>query len=252
MTLTFSKSCAPRFGIMTVSDDTLDLSAADLPVDGAELAAFIAAKLCHDFISPAGAVMSGLDLLDDPSAQDMRDDALGLIRQSAAKMVALVHFARVAFGAATSNEQFSGAELHGLVAGLTDGGRATLDWRVGDQVFSKLQARALINLAYLTVSALPMGGAAVVTVRREGGQLFLVGSAEGARARLKAEAVVGLKGERLTEGLAGQWIQPYWLWLTAREAGGRLDLATEEGRVALMARLPDGNEQTAFVDPTLR
>ncbi|MBN9479725.1 MAG: histidine phosphotransferase [Bordetella sp.] len=237
---------------MTVSDDPTSLAAADLPAGGAELAAFIAAKLCHDFISPAGAVMSGLDLLDDPSAQDMRDDALGLIRQSAAKMVALVHFARVAFGAATSSEQFSGAELHGLVAGLTEGGRAVLDWRVGEAAFTKIQARALINLAYLTVSALPMGGTAVVTVRREDGHLLLVGSAEGARARLKPEAVVGLRGERLTEGLAGQWIQPYWLWLTAREAGGRLDVATEEGRVALMARLPGASEQAAFLDPTLR
>lgn len=232
---------------MTVFDASLDLSASDLPVDGADLAAFIAAKLCHDFISPAGAVMSGLDLLDDPGAQDMRDDALGLIRQSAAKMVALVHFARVAFGSAASSEHFSGAELHGLVAGLTDGGRASLDWRVGEETFTKIQARTLINLAYLTASALPTGGAAVVTARREGGQLFLMGSAEGARARLKPEAVVGLKGERLTEGLAGQWIQPYWLWLTAREAGGRLDLAAEEGRVALMARLPE-----AAVAPTVR
>ena len=181
MTLVLSQ--IPR--AMTVSDDPTSLAAADLPAGGAELAAFIAAKLCHDFISPAGAVMSGLDLLDDPSAQDMRDDALGLIRQSAAKMVALVHFARVAFGAATSSEQFSGAELHGLVAGLTEGGRAVLDWRVGEAAFTKIQARALINLAYLTVSALPMGGTAVVTVRREDGHLLLVGSAEGARARLK-------------------------------------------------------------------
>lgn len=218
-----------------------DLAAERLPTEAADLAAFIAAKLCHDFISPAGAVMSGLDLLDDPSAQDMRDDALDLIRQSAAKMVALVHFARVAFGAATSSERFSGAELHGLVAGLTDGGRASLDWRIGEETFSKLQARVLINLAYLTVSALPTGGAAVVTLRREGGQLFLIGSAEGARARLKPEALTGLKGERLAEGLAGQWIQPYWLWLTARDAGGRLDVAAEDGRVALMARLPEAS-----------
>lgn len=223
---------------LTSSPSLADLPVASLPVDGAELAAFIAAKLCHDFISPAGAVMSGLDLLDDPSAQDMRDDALGLIRQSAAKMVALVHFARVAFGAATSSEQFSGAELHSLLTGLTDGGRATLDWRVGEEVFTKLQARALLNLAYLTVGALPMGGAATVAVRREGGQLILIGSAEGARARLKAEALTGLKGERLTEGLAGQWIQPYWLWLTACDAGGRLETTVEDGRVALIARLP--------------
>ena len=78
-----------------------------LPVDGAELAAFVAAKLCHDFISPSGAIVSGLDLMRDPTAQDMRDDALALIEQSARKMVALVHFARVAFGAATTSERFT-------------------------------------------------------------------------------------------------------------------------------------------------
>ena len=88
-----------------------------------DLATLVAAKLCHDFISPAGAVVSGLDLLNDPSAQDMRDDALGLIDQSARKMVALVHFARVAFGAATTSEKFDGRELQTLVAGMTDGGR---------------------------------------------------------------------------------------------------------------------------------
>lgn len=226
------------FPDLSAASPSADLDAADLPVEAADLAAFIAGKLCHDFISPAGAIMSGLDLLEDPTAQDMRDDAMGLIRQSAKKMVALVHFARVAFGAATTSEQFTAAELHGLVAGLSEGGRATLDWRMGDEVFSKPEARTLINLAWMTLSALPMGGTATVTARREDGRILLIGSAEGARARLKAEAVVGLRGERLTEGLAGQWIQPYWLWLTVRDAGGRLDLATEEGRVGLVARMP--------------
>ena len=222
---------------MTLSDLSSDLSLADLPVESADLAAFIAGKLCHDFISPAGAIMSGLDLLEDPTAQDMRDDAMGLIRQSAKKMVALVHFARVAFGAATTSEQFTAAELHGLVAGLSEGGRATLDWRMPNEVFSKPEARTLINLAWMTLSALPMGGTATVTTRREDGRVLLIGSAEGARARLKPEAVVGLKGERLTEGLAGQWIQPYWLWLAVNQAGGRLDVAGDEGRVGLIARL---------------
>ena len=49
---------------------------------------------------------------------------------------------------------------------------------------------------------------------------------------------VGLAGERLTDGLVGQWVQPYWLWLNAREAGGRLDVEVEEGRVVLTAVLP--------------
>jgi len=66
----------------------------------------------------------------------------------------------------------------------------------------------------------------------------LKGVAEGARARLKPEAATGLAGERLVDGLVGQWVQPYWLWLNAREAGGRLDVVAEEGRVVLTAVLP--------------
>lgn len=207
--------------------------------DGQALAALIAGKLCHDFISPAGAISSGLDLLKDPTAQDMRDDAMSLIEASAKKMVALVAFARVAFGAATSAERFSGAELGELVSGLTEGGRAKLDWTVEDTTYSKPQARALINLAYLTVAALPSGGIATVSTRRDAGATVFEGLAEGARARLKGEAVAGLAGRPLDEGLQGQWIQPYWLWLTAHDAGGTLDVLAEEGRVVLTARMPN-------------
>lgn len=205
---------------------------------GADLTALVAAKLCHDFISPSGAVMSGLDLLDDPTAQDMRDDAMGLIRQSAKKMIALVNFSRVAFGASTSAEQFSTTELYNLLTGLTDGGRAQLEWRIPETSLPKSHARALLNLSYLTIGALPLGGNAIITTREEEGSLMIVGQAEGGRARLKAEALAGLCGQPLTEGLHGQWIQPYWLWLTISEIGGRLDTVVEDQRVSLLARLP--------------
>jgi histidine phosphotransferase ChpT len=218
---------------MTDTDATTPLP------DGQALAALIAGKLCHDFISPAGAISSGLDLLKDPTAQDMRDDAMGLIEASARKMVALVAFARVAFGAATSAERFSGAELGALVAGLTEGGRATLDWRVEDLSYSKAQSRALVNLAYLTMAALPSGGAATIATRTDGAGVVIEGRAEGARARLKGEAVAGLAGRPLAEGLPGQWIQPYWLWLTARDAGGSLEVQADEGRVTLTAHVPN-------------
>lgn len=206
--------------------------------DGQDLAALIAGKLCHDFISPAGAISSGLDLLKDPSAQDMRDDAMGLIEASAAKMIALVAFARVAFGAATTAEKFSGGELGGIVDALTGGGRASLVWKVEDQPWSKAQSRALVNLAYLTMAALPSGGIATVSNSARDGMIVFEGLAEGTRARLKPEAVAGLAGQPLAEGLQGQWIQPYWLWLTANDAGGDLTVQVEEGRVILTVRMP--------------
>lgn len=215
--------------------DAADPSA--LP-DGQALAALVAGKLCHDFISPAGAISSGLDLLKDPSAQDMRDDAMGLIEASAKKLVALVAFARVAFGASTSADRFSAAELGELVAGLTEGGRATLAWRVADGDYSRAEARALVNLAWIAMGALPSGGTATVATRRADG-LEIEGVAEGARARLKPEATAGLAGQPLGEGLPGQWIQPYWLWLTVRDAGGTLAVQADEGRVSLTAHMPN-------------
>jgi histidine phosphotransferase ChpT len=218
--------------------DTAEALPTDLPTDGAELATYVAAKLCHDFVSPAGAIMSGIDLLNDPSAQDMRDDALGLITDSATKLIALIHYCRVAFGAATTSERFAGEDLHRLVANMIHGGRATMDWHVSEADLAKPAARALANLAYLTVGALPSGGAATIATRREGDRLILTGLAEGNRARLKPEAVVGLSGQRLTEGLVGQWVQPYWLWLNVHEAGGTLTVIAEDGRVAIEARMP--------------
>lgn len=216
-----------------------DASAPSSLPDGQALAALVAGKLCHDFISPAGAISSGLDLLRDPTAQDMRDDAMGLIEASARKMVALVGFARVAFGASTSAERFSGGELGELVAALADGGRATLAWQADGGDYSRAQARALVNLAWLTLAALPSGGTATVSTRRDGAGLTIGGVAEGARARLKPEAEAGLAGRPLTEGLPGQWIQPYWLWLTARDSGGSLEVAADEGRVVLTVHMPN-------------
>lgn len=206
--------------------------------DETELAALVAAKLCHDFISPAGAVMQGLDLLDDPSAQDMRDDALALIRQSAGRLLAVVDFARVAYGSSASAERFSGETLEKLVRDLVGGGRATLDWRVEPVDLAKAAARVLLNLAYMTVGALPSGGQATVTARLEGDRLKIEGLAEGARARLKPEAAAGLAGLPLGEGLSGQWIQPHWLWLAVARLDGTLTVEAEEGRVRLAVDLP--------------
>ncbi|HMO43670.1 MAG TPA: histidine phosphotransferase, partial [Phenylobacterium sp.] len=74
-------------------------AAADDAVGAAQLAAFLAARMCHDFISPVSAIVSGLDLMDDPEAQDMREDALGLVAASGRKLAQMLAFTRVAFGA---------------------------------------------------------------------------------------------------------------------------------------------------------
>lgn len=204
-----------------------------------ELATQLVAKLCHDFISPAGAIISGLDLLEDPSAQDMRQEALNLISASAKKMVTLVHFARVAFGAATSAESFNGAQLQKILDDVFSTMRAELVFDIpGDEVFSKPAARALLNLGLIAGNSLPVGGVATLKVAHEDAVLVLTADARGSRARLKPEAIEGLKGLPLGDGLSGQWIQPHWLYSVVHEAKGQLDFVSEPDSLSFTIRLP--------------
>lgn len=208
------------------------------PLGETALASFLSAKLCHDFISPAGAIVSGLDLLKDPSAQDMRDDAIALIDASANKLVEIVQFCRVAYGAATTSERFDSAELEKLVRESFSHMRAELVWDVEVPTFEKPAARAFLNLAQIAGHALPMGGEATITVKAASDGIVMATVSRGPKARLKAEAVTGLKGEQLNEGLAGQWIQGFWLAAVVREAGGTLDFEVGEDLVALTIRIP--------------
>jgi len=207
------------------------------PVTGVQLAALLAARMCHDFISPAGAIVSGLDLLDDPTAQDMRDDALSLIAASARKLVALLSFDRVAFGGSSAAENFDSRELERLTREVFAHGRSTLEWSVGPESLAKPAARVVLNLAQVGAGALPIGGAAQITVEAQDELVAQVRST-GARARLRPEVIDGLNGAPLGDGLSGHWVQAYFLKSLVDAAGGSLEVTIGEGEVSVSVRLP--------------
>lgn len=208
------------------------------PVGASDLAAQLAGRLCHDFISPASAIVSGLDLLEDPSAADMRADAMNLIESSAKKLVALLAFSRVAFGASNTAEDFSAGDLHRLTEGVFSHVRAQLDWAVEIDTLNKPAARALLNLAQLGGGALPTGGTARISAARQGDEILMSVDATGPRARLRPETLQGLRGEALSDGLGGYWVQAYYLHALLQAAGGHVDAVAGEGRVVLRARCP--------------
>lgn len=209
-----------------------------IAVSAPDLAAQLAGRLCHDFISPASAINSGLDLLDDPSAADMREEAMSLIAGSARKLVALLAFSRVAFGASATAESFSASELETLVKGVYAHVRPELDWAVTQPTLEKPAARALLNIAQIAATAFPTGGAVRISAESEGGETVVEAAATGTRSRLRPEVVTGLRGEALVEGLGGPWVQAYYLHALVERAGGRLDFETAEDRVRITARLP--------------
>lgn len=204
----------------------------------AELAAYLAARMCHDFISPASAIVSGLDLLEDPSAQDMRDDAMGLIATSARKLADQLAFCRVAFGASASAETFDVRDLEKLAQGAFEHMRATLDWAVQVAAVNKPAARALLNLSQMAGAALPTGGVARVQAVQEGASLAIAIEATGPKARLRPEVLAGLQGQPPGDALHGHWVQAYYLYLFVGDAGGRVFADVSEEKVVFAATLP--------------
>jgi histidine phosphotransferase ChpT len=211
---------------------------ASKPVPQAELAAHLAGRLCHDLISPVSAIVSGLDLLEDPSAQDMRADAMNLIEQSARKLATALSFARVAYGSSASAETFDPKDLEVLTRGVFSHVRSELDWAVECERLHKPAARAVLNLAQLGATALPTGGIARLTVEASPAQTIVKLEARGPRVRLRPEAQAGLAGQPMTEGLPGQWVQAYYLNAIVTDAGGRLECDIGEELITVSAVLP--------------
>ncbi|MDB5432632.1 MAG: chpT [Caulobacter sp.] len=208
------------------------------PPAAVDMAALLAARLCHDFISPASAIVSGLDLLEDPTAQDMREEAMSLIATSAKKLADLLQFSRVAFGASSQTEVFDVRALESLAKGVFAHVRAEMDWKIEPESLGRGPARALLNMAQIGAAALPMGGIAKIRAVQTDGQVVISIESEGTRPRLKPEVLAGLRGEPFGEGLSGQWIQGAYLHEMIKNAGGRLAVEVTETAVTLAATIP--------------
>jgi len=201
------------------------------------LARLLAGRLCHDLMSPASGIVSGLDFLDDPGGEEMRAEAMGLIASSARKLMDLLVFYRVAVGGYAEGEAFDTAQLRTLTEGIFAHVRPSLDWAVDASALSGEAARALLNLAQIAAGALALGGVARISVRRENGRLTIVAEADGPRARLQPEVAAGLRGEPLGEGLAGRWVQPFCLHAQLAAVGGTVGAETGESGILFTAIL---------------
>jgi histidine phosphotransferase ChpT len=163
---------------------------------------------------------------------------MSLIAGSARKLVALLAFSRVAFGASATAESFAATELETLIKGVYAHVRPELDWAVTRTELNKPSARALLNIAQIAATAFPTGGVVRLSVEPDGEGVRVEALATGTRSRLRPEVATGLRGQALSEGLGGPWVQAYYLHALVARAGGRLDFEAGEDRVLIAARLP--------------
>jgi len=200
-----------------------------------ELAALISSRICHDVISPVGAIANGLEMLDEEQDESMREQTMDLIRKSARQASAKLQFARLAFGAAGS----AGAEIdlrdaERVARDFVQGGKHTLSWQGAPVTLPKNKVKLLLNLLALGVVALPRGGMVNVQIKGEGPQVAFRVLAQGEPARLSEQVTALLAGANGMV-LDAHSIQPYYAGRVATAAGMTVTVETRDKEVELKA-----------------
>jgi histidine phosphotransferase ChpT len=206
-----------------------------------DLAALLCSRLCHDMLSPVGALSNGLELLRDERDPEMRRRCMELLEQSARISADKLKFFRLAYGAAGGfGETVPAEEPRQLVEGLVGGNsRIALAWAVAEAALSKAAVMVLLNLAAIGIDALPRGGDLQVGAESRDGATEIAIRAAGAKIAFDPAIGHALDGTLNAEELSGRTAPAHLIRLIAEEHGGGLQYALTDGALVMGAVLPD-------------
>ncbi len=210
---------------------------AKLDLDSLDLAALLCSRVCHDVISPVGAIVNGLEVMEDESDPGMKDFALDLIRKSARQASARLQFARIAFGAAGSaGAAIDTGDAEQVAKGFFHDDKTRLVWNAGRQLLPKNRVKLLLNLLVMAAQGIPRGGEIEVTITGdESASTFLI-AATGKNARIPPHAQALLDGEPEGDSVDAHGIQFYYAGLVARASGMAVRLDLEGDALTLHAQ----------------
>ncbi len=206
-----------------------------------EFASLLCSRLCHDLLSPVGALNNGIELLTDEHDPEMRARCLDLLGESARASANKLKFFRLAFGAAGGfADEVDTREARVAIEGLFGGdGRIQLGWMVDEPVMSKAALKVLLNLVLIAGDALVRGGSLDIGAEKHGEGLDIVVRAEGSRIVLDPELKKVLIGEMSEDEVAPRAAAAWLAHSLVEEGGGTIQVAdTEEGILIVGASLP--------------
>jgi histidine phosphotransferase ChpT len=211
------------------------MSESDKSMGELEFAALLVSRVCHDLVSPVGAVVNGLEVLEDERDANMRADALKLVTSSAEQATARLQFARIAFGAAGSaGAELDLTEVGRTVLGLVRGSKVDVDWQAGSLNWPKNWAKLLMNATLLASDSLPRGGHIKVETSSDPAAPGFTVRATGTNARILEEVEKAARGEPVYP-LDGRSIQAFLTYKLARTLNAGLTLTARDGTVELVA-----------------
>ncbi len=206
-----------------------------------EFASLLCSRLCHDLLSPVGALNNGIELLADEHDPEMRARCLDLLADSARASANKLKFFRLAFGAAGGfADQVDTREARVAIEGLFGGdGRIQLGWMVEEPTMSKSALKVLLNLVLIAGDSLVRGGSLDVGAEKGESGLDIVVRAEGSRIVLDPELVKVLRGEVDEREIAPRAAAAWLVHSLVDEAGGEVQVSDgEENMLLLGVSLP--------------
>jgi histidine phosphotransferase ChpT len=201
-----------------------------------DFSAYLVSRVCHDLVSPLGAVVNGLEVLEDERDAAMRADALKIVASSAAQALARIQFMRIAFGAAGSaGAELDLGEVGRLVSGLFSGSKIALEWDVANVHWPKDWAKLLMNASLLAADCLPRGGTVKVVSTGDAVAPSFKIRATGSHARVLEEVEKAVRGEANSGATDARGVQPFLTHKLARSLNAGLTLTAGEGCVEIAA-----------------
>jgi len=193
--------------------ETVELGALDL-------AALLCSRVCHDIISPVGAIINGLEVLDEDNSEEMRSFANELIQRSARQASAKLQFARLAFGASGSaGAEIDLADAEKVAKGYMEGEKAQFSFESPRVLMPKNLVKLLLNLILLANAAVPRGGAIKVAVEAQGPAPRFMLRSTGPSARVPPAFDSLVPGRIDGVQVDAQSVQAYYTGALARAAG---------------------------------
>jgi histidine phosphotransferase ChpT len=205
--------------------------------EGLDLAALLCSRVCHDLISPVGAIMNGLEVMEDGKDEETSQFAMELIKKSAKTASAKLQFCRLAFGAAGSaGAQIDTGDAEKVTRGLMEDDKTKLSWNLPRVLLAKNRVKLLLNMMLLAAQAIPRGGQLTVDPVGEGDGMGFRVSAAGTNAKIPQAIPPLLSGAPGDHAVDAHAIQPFYTGLLAKNCGLSVSMVTEGDAVVVAAR----------------
>ena len=206
--------------------------------DQVDLAALLCSRLCHDLLSPVGAMNNGLELLADETDPAMRARCIDLLNESAAAADNKLKFFRLAFGAAGGfGPTVDPTDARAVAQGLVEDARTKLVWDVPEGPLPKAAVKILLNMVLIAREALVRGGTLAVGAESRDGETEIVVRAEGPKLVLDAQVRAALEGGLDPAQIDSRTAAAHMVQTLAQRGGGMVQIAGGSNEPLLMGAL---------------